>query len=151
MQWNRFANNKGGRGKNISLDLRLEHINKVTKALIKSQGMQNLTDESMENISKAIGGMEELVESQLSDAGITKRSGYHSNKHKHDMFHSLFKEIHCNSQNFQKKPGRKLDFFQNFNSDIFNKLDKVLLLKWLKRLTTKWHKCNYFYNGDEDN
>ncbi|XP_066924970.1 uncharacterized protein [Clytia hemisphaerica] len=86
LKWNRFVNNEGGRGKNISLDLRLEHINKVTKALIKSQGMQNVTDESVESISKAIGGMEELVESQLLDAGITKRSSHHSNKHKHDIF-----------------------------------------------------------------
>lgn len=67
LKWNRFANSDGGRGKNISLDLRLEHINKVTKALIKSQGMQNVSDKSVEDISKAIGRMEELVKSQLDN------------------------------------------------------------------------------------
>ena len=40
LQWNRFINNKGGVGRNISIDLRLEHINKVMKNLIKSQGPQ---------------------------------------------------------------------------------------------------------------
>ena len=150
LKWNRFVNNKGGPGKNISLDLRLEHINKVTKALIKSQGMQNLTDESVEEISKAIGGMEELVESTLNEAGVMKRSDHHSNTHVHNMFHTLFKEIHHNSNNFQKKPGRKLDVFKKFNSDIFNKLNKVLLVKWMKRLTNKWHNSDFSYNPETD-
>uniref|UniRef100_A0A7M5UBV0 C2H2-type domain-containing protein n=1 Tax=Clytia hemisphaerica TaxID=252671 RepID=A0A7M5UBV0_9CNID len=54
LKWNRFVNNHGGRAQNISLDLRLEHINKVTKALIKSQGMQNLTDDVSKTFQKPL-------------------------------------------------------------------------------------------------
>ncbi|XP_066910120.1 uncharacterized protein [Clytia hemisphaerica] len=150
LKWNRFVNNQGGYGQNISCDLRLEHINKVTKALIKSQGMQNLTDESVESITKSIGGMEELVQSSLADAGVTKRSGHHSNKHQHQLFHSLFKEVHCVSKNFRKTEGRRLDHFKDFDSDIFSKLNKVMLLKWIKRLTKKWQNQDFTFNSEED-
>ena len=67
LQWNRFINNKGGVGRNISIDLRLEHINKVMKNLIKSQGPQNITDENVEKISKSIHGIEGVVDSYKED------------------------------------------------------------------------------------
>lgn len=94
--------------------------------------------------------MEELVESTLNEAGVIKRSGHHSNTHVHNMFHTLFTEIHSNSKNFQKESGRKLDAFKKFNNDIFNKMNKVSLVKWMKRLTNKWHNGDFSYNPETD-
>ena len=35
LTWNRTVNTKGGKGKNISLDLRLEHLNNIVKGWVK--------------------------------------------------------------------------------------------------------------------
>lgn len=57
LQWNlleNFVNTNVGVGKNISLDFRMEHVNKVTKQLTKCQGTQNITDENVETVSKSV-------------------------------------------------------------------------------------------------
>ena len=43
LMWNRTVNNTGGNGRNISMDLRLEHLNNFTKGMLKDLG-PNLTE-----------------------------------------------------------------------------------------------------------
>ena len=139
LKWNRFINNKGGVGKNILLDLRLEHINKLMKDLIKSQGAQNITDENVEKISKSIGVIESIVQSHSRDAGLIDRDSHHFNKHKFEMFKSVSKEVHCVANNFKYQSGRKLNHFSGFDKELFNKLNKVSLFNWINTLSKKWH------------
>ena len=143
--WNRFVNTSGQIGRNISRDLRLEHINKVMKMLIKSQGFQNITDENVTEISKSVNAMENLVKSHLVDADILKKSGHHCNKHQLDMFASIFKEVHDRARNFEHTPGRTLTAFPNFNRNLFTRIDTGSLFKWIMKHRTKWNNQNLRY------
>ena len=57
--WNRTVNN-GGRGKNISLDLKLEQINNFTKELLKNLG-PNITEAAANRSSKAVRNVGEIL------------------------------------------------------------------------------------------
>ena len=105
--WNRFFNRTGGEGMNISRDLRLEHINRFMKELIKSQGMQNISDTNVYKISKAYKGVREICDSMLLDIDVSQPSGHHSNKHKNDMFESVLKELKDNN-NFSTQSNKPL-------------------------------------------
>ena len=50
--WDRLANNKGGLGMNIPLDLAVEHSNNLLKQGINHLGV-NLTENAVARISKA--------------------------------------------------------------------------------------------------
>ena len=136
LQWNRFINNKGGVGRNISIDLRLEHINKVMKNLIKSQEPQNITDENVEKISKSIQGIEVVVDSYKEDLESKKRSGVHTNKHIHEMFNTVFDEVHNTSQNFSFTPGRLCGSSNSFKRT-FSDLNLVKLFGWIDKKKTQ--------------
>ena len=53
--WNRTVNNGGGARKNISLDLRMEHIVHLHKEILSNLGV-NLTPEAALRCSKAVIG-----------------------------------------------------------------------------------------------
>ncbi|XP_066272591.1 uncharacterized protein [Branchiostoma lanceolatum] len=50
LKWNRFFNGKGGKGKNIPLDLHLEHLNNFLKSFLKGMG-PNLSEASADRVS----------------------------------------------------------------------------------------------------
>lgn len=64
LTWNRTVNNHGGKGRNISLDLRLEHLNNFTKGLLKHLG-PNMTDKAVLRCSHATNNVEKILESVL--------------------------------------------------------------------------------------
>lgn len=59
--WERFANSKGIPGKNISLDLHMEHMNNFLKELLKTL-RNNLTENNADRIAKAMNNLKNLVE-----------------------------------------------------------------------------------------
>jgi hypothetical protein len=65
---NRFCNNHGKIGKNISLDLRLEQLNNILKACLKVLG-SNLCEASAQRVSRSIGKVEEILQSIDKDQG----------------------------------------------------------------------------------
>ena len=60
--WNRSVNNKGGRGKNIPLDLEVEHSNLFNKAAIRNLGA-NVTEKAVQRIGFSEGGTANMTAS----------------------------------------------------------------------------------------
>ena len=58
--WNRTVNNHGGPGRNIPMDLSLEHLNNLVKGLLKHLS-PNLTESAASGCSKAVGPVERLL------------------------------------------------------------------------------------------
>ncbi|XP_066924982.1 uncharacterized protein [Clytia hemisphaerica] len=146
LKWNRFINKEGGVGKNISIDLRLEHINKVMKGLIKSQGPANINDESAELISHSIQGIEDVVNSYKEDTASKKRSGVHTNKHVRKMYKSVFEEVHSSSRNFTFTPGRLVGTKSSFKR-VFDKFDMDKHFAWIEKKKRKWDNENVYFYG----
>ena len=77
--WSATANWAGGKGKNIEIDLLQENRNKDLKSLIKGIGT-NKTDKAIERASKAVGGIQHIVENLNAQALKQPTSGSHSHK-----------------------------------------------------------------------
>lgn len=143
---NRFCNTTGQRGKCISRDLRLEHLNGVLKPMIKALGYQNITDKLVVETSQALHSMESIIKNVKSDIGQKPRSGVHCNKHGLALYDYIFEEVHNKSKNMQFTPGRELVAFKGIKANIFDNLRPDELYTWIQKLRRKWHRDNrHFY------
>lgn len=74
--YSRFVNTQGGRGKNVSCDLHMEHLNKVCKEYVRDLG-PNKTASSIVQVSKSIGIIDSVMTVFDSENGIDSTSGSH--------------------------------------------------------------------------
>ena len=88
-------NNWGGPGRNVPLDLDLEHDNRYVKEACKKLG-RNLTSCAVERISHSTKIARELIDNFDTETKIRARSGKHSHrsdqKDLETLIHNLMKE-----------------------------------------------------------
>jgi len=128
--WGRFVNNSGMIGKNISLDLHLEHLNKFLKELLMSL-RSNLNENNADRISKSVRNTSLIVENV--EKNLVAQSKQHS-KNTHDAFADVkrLSMEYKKSKVFVCSEGREYESFPKFNEDIFYNMDTTALFKWLK-------------------
>ncbi len=127
--WNRTVNNAGGHGKNIALDLNVEHSNNYVKQAIKNVG-PNLTDHAVNRICHAEQGVKRLTTDM--DKSIERISG--SGKHsccstKQDLDELLKRLVATNV--FAEDRNRRFTHYSNFERDPLKNLDHSKLYKWI--------------------
>lgn len=76
MVWNRTVNNKGGPGKNVALDLDLEHDNNDLKQPIKNLG-PNVTEDAVRRISNGQQKSKQMLSCMDREILVKQRSGKH--------------------------------------------------------------------------
>eukprot|EP00112_Aurelia_sp_Birch-Aquarium-sp1_P016966 Seg389.5 transcript_id=Seg389.5/GoldUCD/mRNA.D3Y31 product="hypothetical protein" protein_id=Seg389.5/GoldUCD/D3Y31 len=130
--WNRTVNKKGGRGKNISCDLRLEQINRLTKELLHNLGV-NLNDVAAKRESMAIGFLEKILQSIEEDMHLRVPSGHHKMKEKEMDMHHLIGNL-LSKEIFKYTNGRKHEKYKGFERNLLAKLDVASLASWLTGL-----------------
>ena len=131
LKWNRTVNNNnGGKGQNISLDLRLEHLNNLLKEMLKYLGV-NVTQKSAQRCSEAISAPEEILTNMDTELGIDQPSGHHTSANDDKDFLLLVKEIQERGDMFTFTPERKYQKISNFNRNILGELDFGQLNKWI--------------------
>lgn len=145
--WAATANWKGGKGTNIEIDLLQENQNKALKKLIKGMGA-NKTNKAIERASKAVGGVQKIVENFHCQASVQPSSAAHSHKSSTADELQILEDLR-KLKPFTIQAGRAHNSFPNVAADPFNCLDKVAFIKWLAR-----HKKNILYHSpveEEDN
>ena len=75
--WNRTVNNCGKKGKNIALDLHVEHSNNYVKQGVKNLD-PNLNERSTNRICNAESGMRQIMENVDQNIRTSKGSGKHT-------------------------------------------------------------------------
>lgn len=133
--WNRTVNNKGGPGKNVALDLDLEHDNNDLKQPIKNLG-PNVTEEAVRRISNAQQKSKQMLSCMDREILVKQRSGKHVSadysKDLRAVVSSLIEEsVFC------RTPGRHYKYFLNFVRDPLSRLDMSNLYQWINK-----HKKN---------
>ncbi len=73
-RWNRSVNNKGGAGKNVSLDLDLEHDNNYLKQSIKKMG-HNITTTAISRACRVLKLSRNLCDNLRKECFVMKKSG----------------------------------------------------------------------------
>ncbi|CAH3165645.1 unnamed protein product, partial [Porites lobata] len=129
--WNRTVNNHGGKGRNISLDLRLEHLNNLLKEMLRCLGV-NVTEKSAKRCGEAMSILEEMLHKIDVELGVKEPSGHHITADDQD-FAALVKEIHERGGLFSFNPSseRNYEKFPDFQRNILSGLDFNQLNKWL--------------------
>ena len=71
LRWNRTVNTCGGMGRNIVMDLAMEHLNKEFKLAVKACG-GNITPSAIKRYSRMLGMRKDFLHVCLFDSHLTK-------------------------------------------------------------------------------
>lgn len=111
--WNPTVNNHGGKGRNISLDLRLEHLNNLLKEMLRCLGV-NVTEKSAKRCGEAMSILEEMLHKIDVELGVKEPSGHHITANDDQDFAALVKEIHERGGFFSFNPSSDRNYTKNF-------------------------------------
>lgn len=140
LMWNRTVNNKGGVGKNIPMDLRLEHLNNLLKGLLKHLG-PNLTESAASRCSKSIGHIERLLDAVDDDLKLNRPTGHHKVQKSEADFKALVSQLAYKADVFKDNPSSEREYtvLTNFRRNLLSGLDFSSLNRWITQ-----HKKNFF-------
>ena len=142
--WNRTVSNKGGKGKNMSLDVRLEQWNCLTKELISHLGV-NLNEKCAKREANAIAFLEEILLTIDKDLSVKRPSGKHTVQKKEKDTKTLVGEF-VKHGIFNYTPGHKYSHFKDFDSNILSRIDITVFSNWLKEQRKKSWKNTLNFN-----
>ena len=131
LMWERFVNTRGIKGKNISLDLHLEHNNNFLKELLKVL-RSNLNEDNADRVSKAMNNIKELVEVTERNMKINASSSSYNKAKLQESIHHLAKELFKKNP-FAEDEQDEYENFPEFNSFLLSKLDTTSYLKWANK------------------
>lgn len=134
--WSRFVNVHGHPGKNIPLDLHMEHLNRIAKDAVKNLGA-NKTEKAIAQIGRAIGTIAPTLQQFDSITGVNKLSGTHHMASAEKDRNIIVGEL-LQSKVFNTIPGRKHRSFPHPRHVLHAKtLDE--LLTWMQSRLSSHH------------
>ena len=77
LKWCRIVNTSGRPGKNVPVDLHIEHLNRRLKGMMRNLG-SNITPESVQRVSKVLGTIETVCSNFEQVTNISASKDYHS-------------------------------------------------------------------------
>ena len=77
--WSRTVNVHGNPGKNVPMDLHMEHLNRDCKTAIARLGA-NVTEQAVKRVGKCLGEMIKVTRNFDSQTGVPLESGYHTTR-----------------------------------------------------------------------
>lgn len=135
LKWNRFWSTRGGNGRNIPLDLHLEHLNGFLKSFLKGLG-PNLNETSAARISRTIGVVKEMMAVTDMELGISGQTGAHHVDMTKDIL-TLVDTLQ-EAELFKQQPGRVYAAFPGFRKNLLAKLDHKALWNWMMLKLNEW-------------
>ena len=130
--WERFINTQGLPGRNISMDLHLEHLNKFLKDLLKDLG-NNMNEINADRVSKSMNNLKTIVENFEIELHIsTQRSSENALRCEEDVKYLVMELMKDNPFLMANKPYAS---FPQFKLELLEKLDKDKFVEWVKSRT----------------
>ena len=130
--WNRTCNLTGGAGKNIPLDLQMEHLNRVFKENINTF-RSNISEKNISRSSQAIGPIQQLINTFDKVNTLKKPAGTHVTPSVNKDFEIILQTLK-REKLFTHVKGRYHVNFKTFDADPFVKLkaDPRKLHAWIR-------------------
>ena len=137
LKYNRFYSRSGGKGSNISLDLKMEQLNKLLKTLWRGLGA-NLNEDSAARVANAIESLECIIESVDKDCVLGGRKGHRSKGKNEDTVQKIVNDL-MKKETFNYTPGRNgYPSFPQFPAHLLQSLDYRDLHSWMKGHLERW-------------
>ena len=130
-KWAALANWRGGKDKNIEIDLLQENRNADLKGLIRLMGA-NKTEKAIGRMSKAAGGVRKIVDVFEEQCVIKPKSSAHSHRSSSQDKNKISNYLH-KLKPFSPVTGRSHNSFVGITSDPLDNLNEELFSEWLKR------------------
>jgi len=130
--WSPFINVHGEPGKNIPADLHMEHLNRLAKDAIRSQGA-NKTNRAISRVGKAVGTLAPVLNQFDKDNCVATPSGKHSRANAKTDISVVVSEL-IKSDAFVKRAGRKHNTFSHPKNVLHLKARDELLTWMVGRL-----------------
>ena len=105
LKWCRFINTHGIPGKNVCMDLHMEHLNRVCKTAVTSLGA-NKSQKAIVRVGKTIGTLTTVLDSFDKEHKVSNTSDGHTVRSDEKDLKTVVNELH-NMQAFVIKPGRQ--------------------------------------------
>jgi len=127
--WNRGVNNHGSPGKNIPLDLEVEHSNNHVKQAIKNLG-PNVSEISVNRICYAEKSTKSIIHNMEKCVDKGYKFGAHTKKDTNQDLQAVVKRL-CEVDVFERQYGRSLNHFSKFERSPILQLDMSMIYKWI--------------------
>ena len=136
---NRFCNTHGKPGKNISMDLFLEHRNNSVKAYCDLLGSK-FGEESAQRIARSSGINDEIMASVDADCKIAKKDETRSSTDPTEAVKQVVTDL-LSMNVFVYTPGREgYSSFPKISANLVSGLDYRDLYNWMKTRLNEWAK-----------
>ena len=135
--WSRGVNLHGRRGKNIPMDLHLEHLNRVVKESIKGLG-SNKTEKAITRVGKALGTIYPVLNRFDSDNKVPDISSNHKPPNTGKDIAIIVEEL-SQAKVFNKISSRKHKQIPN-PRNVLHGMEKKLLEDWMINKLKKIYK-----------
>ena len=129
LKWSRFINVHGLPGRNISCDLHIEHLNRLTKTSIAGLGA-NKSEKAIIRTGKTVGALSSTIENLDKELHVPTTSGSHSTRSSTKDLKEIV-SILQKQQVFQKIQGRKHKSFKNLKTNLIKTIDEHNLKEWM--------------------
>lgn len=139
--WDRTVNIHGKPGKNVAMDLHMEHINRACKEAMGNLGSNIGDDTSVDRIGKSIRRLMEIGKTFDWENDVPQVSGKRSKRSVAADMAKLIPQL-SESKVFDDIPGREHSKFAKFQANSTRKLSLESLKEWL---ATKAKKYEMFY------
>ena len=130
-KWAALANWKGGKNKNIEIDLLQENRNSDLKGMIRQMGA-NKTDKAIQRVSKAAGGVRKIIDVFEAQSSIKPKSSAHSHRSATEDEKKMLADLQ-KLKPFAISPGRYHQTFEGISSDPLENFDEKKFCEWLER------------------
>lgn len=124
-----FVNTKGGVGKNIANDLKMETMVKDHKGVLREL-CGNKTLKAIQRATSASHGLKSIIDVIDQESNVTPDSSHHTYASTTQLAKNMI-EVLQKVKPFENQPGRKLLSFPNIEKSPLCKLNVTALHKWL--------------------
>ena len=131
--WSRCINTAGRPGKNVPMDIHMEHLNRACKDAICGLGA-NKTPKAIQRIGKCIGILKAVTDNFDEQTEVSKNKAYHTVASDDKDRELILKELQLHSV-FSPSPGRSHSSFKSMDCSIFSKVSYSEMTKWMKEHT----------------
>lgn len=137
LKWNRFYNKYGGKGNNISLDLKKEQQNKVLKTFWRALGA-NINENNGARVAHALEPLETIMESVNADCNYSSRTGKRSVPNQEQCIEQIVDDL-IKENVFRFTEGREgHSSFPKFSGKLLRDIDYRELHCWMNEHIKLW-------------
>ena len=136
MMWERTVNVHGKQGRNVSMDLHMEHINKECKQAMGSLG-SNIGEKAVGRIGRSIGEVMKVTQNFDSVNKVREESGHHPRRTVQLDMEKLLAQLQDDDV-YGHVRGRKHSKFKKIQANMTRKLLVSTLSKWMKEQVHKY-------------